>query len=155
MAVAGLGLFQVFLEPLCNLLGVVAHPLITPSIWQKIHLLYATWLCTSVLVGVLGVLWMEWISPSIPSDVNECAVNNGRCEQNCINNGTTYYCNCSKGILAGNGFNCTGILDKKFQHHKAMCACVCIYLAHCALLFPSHSLYCIQYFLMCNNSSTL
>eukprot|EP00731_Ephydatia_muelleri_P029662 Em0021g185a len=40
-------------------------------------------------------------------DVNECAVNNGRCEQNCTNNGTTYYCSCYNGILAGNGLNCT------------------------------------------------
>ena len=43
-------------------------------------------------------------------DINECAVNNGKCEQNCYNNIGSYWCSCQNGyILESNGLNCSGI----------------------------------------------
>ena len=42
-------------------------------------------------------------------DVNECATNNGGCEQNCQNNVGSYNCTCSTGYtLNSNGYSCTG-----------------------------------------------
>ena len=30
-------------------------------------------------------------------DINECAVNNGNCQHNCINTAGSYYCKCKTG----------------------------------------------------------
>ncbi len=42
-------------------------------------------------------------------DFNECAVNNGDCEQQCTNTITSFNCLCMSGyILEADGFNCSG-----------------------------------------------
>jgi hypothetical protein len=41
------------------------------------------------------------------ADINECAANNGGCQQNCINTLGSYYCNCSSGYtLNTDGKSC-------------------------------------------------
>ena len=48
---------------------------------------------------------------SLLSDLNECEVDNGRCEQVCDDLIPGYECRCSDGYrLEENGLNCTGIL---------------------------------------------
>ena len=43
------------------------------------------------------------------SDLNECAVDNGQCEQECSNNVGSFICSCTQGYrLDSNGFNCSG-----------------------------------------------
>ncbi len=45
----------------------------------------------------------------LPIDVNECFINNGRCEHSCTNTDGNFSCSCKTGYsLEGNGFNCTG-----------------------------------------------
>ena len=42
-------------------------------------------------------------------DTDECAINNGGCEQMCINTIGSFYCSCGTGYqLDVDGFNCTG-----------------------------------------------
>ena len=48
---------------------------------------------------------------SLLSDLNECEVDNGRCEQICDDLTPSYECRCWDGYrLEENGLNCTGIL---------------------------------------------
>ena len=52
----------------------------------------------------------------LSSDVNECQINNGGCEQVCTNTESSYECSCNSGYqLAGDGINCNG---KYFQIHS-------------------------------------
>lgn len=42
-------------------------------------------------------------------DFNECGLDNGGCDQICINNFGNFYCNCSEGYLINeDGFTCDG-----------------------------------------------
>ena len=51
-------------------------------------------------------------------DVDECQVNNGGCEETCINNQGSFECSCGLGrILAADGSTCLGkVLLKLFKH---------------------------------------
>ena len=43
------------------------------------------------------------------AETNECATNNGGCEQMCNNTIGSFHCSCRTGyLLDGNGFNCSG-----------------------------------------------
>lgn len=43
-------------------------------------------------------------------DFNECTVNNGGCEQICVNQIASFDCRCFKGFMnESNGLNCTGM----------------------------------------------
>ncbi len=43
------------------------------------------------------------------SDIDECTMNNGGCEQNCNNTEGSFNCFCDSGyIVDSNGFNCSG-----------------------------------------------
>jgi len=43
------------------------------------------------------------------SDVDECDISNGGCEQMCTNTIGSFYCSCGTGyLLSGNGLNCSG-----------------------------------------------
>lgn len=43
------------------------------------------------------------------SDVNECAVENGGCQNICVNSEGSYRCECSQGYaLQSDGMNCEG-----------------------------------------------
>ena len=45
----------------------------------------------------------------IAADYNECADDNGGCEQVCRNTVASFQCDCMEGYtLDSNGFNCTG-----------------------------------------------
>ena len=47
--------------------------------------------------------------PVLLSDINECNITNGGCEQICTNAIGSFACNCTVGyLLDENGFNCTG-----------------------------------------------
>ena len=47
---------------------------------------------------------------SLHTDVNECATNNGGCDQTCKNNVGTFACSCQSGYtLAINGLSCNGM----------------------------------------------
>lgn len=56
--------------------------------------------------------WAQTTSPKEPSlftDVDECAVNNARCQHNCSNESGGYSCRCAPGFrLDQDGHNCTG-----------------------------------------------
>ena len=46
------------------------------------------------------------------TDINECASQNGGCEQNCQNTIGSYSCSCLTGYLIdSNGYNCTGLYN--------------------------------------------
>ena len=46
------------------------------------------------------------------TDINECASQNGGCEQNCQNTIGSYSCSCLTGyLIASNGYNCTGLYN--------------------------------------------
>ena len=50
-----------------------------------------------------------WFAHSL-IDINECANQNGGCEQNCQNAIGSYSCSCLTGyIIDSNGYNCTGL----------------------------------------------
>ena len=45
-------------------------------------------------------------------DINECASQNGKCEQSCQNTIGSYACSCLTGYLIdSNGYNCTGLYN--------------------------------------------
>ena len=44
-------------------------------------------------------------------DVNECDLNNGGCDDNCINTVGGYYCECREGHTLINGTLCIGNMD--------------------------------------------
>lgn len=42
-------------------------------------------------------------------DIDECSINNGGCQQRCVNTEGSYYCTCSEGYrLHPNGKDCVG-----------------------------------------------
>ena len=43
-------------------------------------------------------------------DVDECASNNGGCDQICINNPGSYQCGCNQGYIS-DGKRCQGAID--------------------------------------------
>ena len=52
-------------------------------------------------------------------DINECANQNGGCEQNCQNNIGSYSCSCLTGYLTDkNGHNCTGLYRQRILYFK-------------------------------------
>ena len=68
----------------------------------------------------IGLSWIKKIGPMSNSaliamrcvtDVDECAVDNGGCDQhaNCTNSYGSFTCDCIEGYL-GDGFNCSGRL---------------------------------------------
>ena len=53
--------------------------------------------------------YYAWVILYTHTDINECAINNGGCEQNCENDIGDYNCTCFNGYtLDNNGYNCTG-----------------------------------------------
>ena len=43
------------------------------------------------------------------TDSDECAVNNGDCQHNCINTPSSFMCSCDEGYaLASDGMSCNG-----------------------------------------------
>ena len=41
-------------------------------------------------------------------DINECTINNGGCEQICINDVGTYHCKCNQGYISSDNHTCDG-----------------------------------------------
>jgi len=59
--------------------------------------------CIAYLYYAQGLIYFLF------EDVDECAINNGGCEQMCNNTIGSFICNCVTGYqLDGNGFNCSG-----------------------------------------------
>ena len=53
--------------------------------------------------------YYAWVILYTHTDINECAINNGGCEQNCENDVGDYNCTCFNGYtLDDNGYDCTG-----------------------------------------------
>ena len=58
----------------------------------------------------------EFIPPS--TDINECATNNGGCEQICTNTDGFFQCSCVPGYsLATNGLDCDGQCQFSVNSH--------------------------------------
>ena len=51
------------------------------------------------------------------SDIDECASDNGGCEQNCHNNNGSYTCSCNTGY-ASNGFHGCGKYEIVLNSHN-------------------------------------
>ena len=52
----------------------------------------------------------------LTSDVDECAINNGGCEQMCSNTIGSFYCTCESGYqLDEDGMNCSGKIYTDFD----------------------------------------
>ena len=63
-------------------------------------------------------------SSSVPTDVDECSLNNTihGCDQICINTNDGFNCSCEEGyVLANNGKSCEGM-------------CVCMHVSLCQIL---------------------
>ena len=60
------------------------------------------------------------------SDVNECAINNGGCEQICNNTIGSFICTCDTGYqLDENGMNCSGKIWIDFEQQLSDVDSVC------------------------------
>ena len=51
-------------------------------------------------------------------DINECTINNGGCEQICINDVGTYHCKCNHGYISSDNHTCDG---KKIYNKQVWC----------------------------------
>ena len=59
-----------------------------------------------------------------PTDVDECATNNGGCEHDCINTVGSFMCRCSRGYaLESDGLNC-----RRMCVHYASAKSVCLFI---------------------------
>lgn len=61
----------------------------------------------NVDISILLLSYIKFYSPLPPcqlSDIDECATDNGGCEQTCINTEGSYHCCCD----CGNALNCDG-----------------------------------------------
>lgn len=68
-------------------------------------------------------------------DINECASNNGGCNQNCHNTPGSYYCSCNSGYnLASNGRACNG---KVVASSFVIYACIATKMSFMTLLLHS------------------
>ena len=78
------------------------------------------------------------MSIHIHIDIDECATDNGGCEQICINNVGSYECSCTAGYtMKSDGYNCAGTV-----------LCVCKMDEHafvCLLLVPYCLRFCHEY----------
>ena len=57
-------------------------------------------------------------------DVNECAVDNGGCDQNCTNFGGSYQCSCHTGHLQADGFTCGPTMPGKLLSFTRKVPCL-------------------------------
>ena len=75
------------------------------------------------------------------ADINECSIDNGRCQQECVNLQGSYSCECKAGFQRSGMKNCTGnggwnidfnvllillciVYDESLQTHATSCASV-------------------------------
>ena len=88
----------------------LAHIISVCFILQQYSFIYVSEdmiMCANLLITGLEEYCFEH---SKYSDSDECAVNNGQCEQVCTNNVGSFRCSCRNGfILDSNGFNCSGV----------------------------------------------
>ena len=50
-------------------------------------------------------------------DVNECTLNNGNCDQTCVNKDGSYECKCNDGFSLGDdGKSCAGIISNTLRN---------------------------------------
>ena len=68
-----------------------------------------------MLKGILSAPIVE-IPPApvltFPTDVNECSIGNGGCQQMCVNEPGTFMCSCFGGyLLNDDGVNCTRLIE--------------------------------------------
>ena len=50
----------------------------------------------------------------LSTDTDECSVNNGGCEHECINSPASFECRCDNGfVLASDGKSCNGMKSRK------------------------------------------
>ena len=51
------------------------------------------------------------------TDIDECASDNGGCEQNCHNNNGSYTCSCNTGYASSGFHGCMGMYIRDFIMH--------------------------------------
>ena len=68
------------------------------------------YICMCVCVCVCGIRCVSELQfLFFLLDTNECASNNGGCDQNCFNQIASYYCTCNEGYtLDGDKHTCNG-----------------------------------------------
>ena len=67
------------------------------------------WTITATPVVVRCVHKVHFPINHFTKDINECATDNGGCEQNCNNTVGSYYCTCDIGYELGNDYHeCPG-----------------------------------------------
>ena len=58
---------------------------------------------------------LSLLLPHLPSDINECAYQNGGCEEICVDTVGSYYCRCPPGLeLSDDGKTCNGKEHRKY-----------------------------------------
>ena len=64
----------------------------------------------NVLVGTRIIIESDYCDKAIFTDIDECGLDNGGCDQDCTNTLGSFFCNCSEGYLLNeNGLTCDGV----------------------------------------------
>ena len=86
--------------------------------------------CTCMICFIACTLYISIQATLIPSDVNECTVNNGGCQQRCVNTPGSFRCECNSGYsLNSDKRTCSGESEALFVItvvHKMQVLLLCI-----------------------------
>lgn len=101
--------------------------------WMQFTLHRFTFLTKSHFENRTFKLVLMWCNLTTAVDVNECATNNGGCQQLCGNTVGSFQCSCTAGYnLASNGLSCTGNLsNEKMLKWEILMKCLFLDINEC------------------------